>query len=363
MVTSTDLRGGGGGDVFWSGVVMLSGWCRFVLFIRYVGVDISPLALDEARRRTSGGKGGKGGKGGQGGRASGDCTYRFLEGDMSDPTLPDQIAAQVRLMEAARAAPQNSLSAPPPPPPRPQQPKKHGGGKPSPAVATAGRPTPAAATVSSEGSGGASAGGASSKGAMFDVVACQFALHYSCGDAALVGHLLSNVAWALKPGGVLIATLVDSRALLHYRGSLGHASAAPPVGERSEHNPGGGGGGGGGDEEKENRPTIGEPLDEPLDEPTGRAPGCGPNGGDHTGRSGGGVLHRAAATGEGGRPLKDPCLKSPGQGRPVRLPPSLLDVAARTEADRQRRDDAEVTLPTRPDPARVDTNTDLLPPL
>jgi hypothetical protein len=127
--------------------------------------------------------------------------------------------------------------------------------------------------------------------------------------------------------------------------------------------PSGGGGGGGGDEEKENRPTIGEPLDEPLDEPTGRAPGCGPNGGDHTGRSGGGVLHRAAATGEGGRPLKDPCLKSPGQGRPVRLPPSLLDVAARTEADRQRRDDAEVTLPTRPDPARVDTNTDLLPPL
>lgn len=48
----------------------------------------------------------------------------------------------------------------------------------------------------------------------FDIVSCQFAMHYAFEDEARVRRLLENVADRLKPGGFFIGTTVDSNVLV-----------------------------------------------------------------------------------------------------------------------------------------------------
>jgi hypothetical protein len=49
---------------------------------------------------------------------------------------------------------------------------------------------------------------------LFDVVAIQFALHYACSDEARLLRTLNLCASSLKEGGVVLATIIDSRALV-----------------------------------------------------------------------------------------------------------------------------------------------------
>ena len=48
----------------------------------------------------------------------------------------------------------------------------------------------------------------------FDIVACQFALHYACSSPQCLEGLLSNVSDALHPGGVFIGTTLDSNEIV-----------------------------------------------------------------------------------------------------------------------------------------------------
>jgi len=48
----------------------------------------------------------------------------------------------------------------------------------------------------------------------FDVVSCQFAVHYAFEDRKKVRRLLLNVSKRLKPGGVFIGTLPDANVLV-----------------------------------------------------------------------------------------------------------------------------------------------------
>ncbi|OSX74444.1 hypothetical protein BU14_0289s0023 [Porphyra umbilicalis] len=48
----------------------------------------------------------------------------------------------------------------------------------------------------------------------FDVVSCQFAVHYAFENEERVRRMLSNVAGALKPGGFFIGTTPDSSVLV-----------------------------------------------------------------------------------------------------------------------------------------------------
>ena len=52
----------------------------------------------------------------------------------------------------------------------------------------------------------------------FDVVSCQFAMHYSFETEARAKDFLGNVAYKLRPGGHFIATTPDARVL--YRNAL-----------------------------------------------------------------------------------------------------------------------------------------------
>lgn len=49
---------------------------------------------------------------------------------------------------------------------------------------------------------------------MFDVVSCQFAIHYAFESEARVRVLMKNVTDRLKPGGFFIGTTVDSNVLV-----------------------------------------------------------------------------------------------------------------------------------------------------
>ena len=48
----------------------------------------------------------------------------------------------------------------------------------------------------------------------FDLVSCQFALHYSCESADTASQFLWNVSERLLPGGHFIATFPDSERLM-----------------------------------------------------------------------------------------------------------------------------------------------------
>lgn len=48
----------------------------------------------------------------------------------------------------------------------------------------------------------------------FDLVSCQFALHYLFGSAAKALRMLRNVSEALRPGGIFIGTLPDAEHLV-----------------------------------------------------------------------------------------------------------------------------------------------------
>lgn len=50
----------------------------------------------------------------------------------------------------------------------------------------------------------------------FDVVSCQFALHYAFGRSAAVQALFENVSRSLKPGGVFICTFPDFDRVVNY---------------------------------------------------------------------------------------------------------------------------------------------------
>lgn len=47
----------------------------------------------------------------------------------------------------------------------------------------------------------------------FDVVSCQFAVHYFFANATRLERLATNVAWLCKPGGVFIGTCFDGTRL------------------------------------------------------------------------------------------------------------------------------------------------------
>lgn len=49
---------------------------------------------------------------------------------------------------------------------------------------------------------------------MFDVVSCQFAMHYAFESEERVRHLLKNVTDRLKPGGFFIGTTTDANVLV-----------------------------------------------------------------------------------------------------------------------------------------------------
>ncbi len=49
---------------------------------------------------------------------------------------------------------------------------------------------------------------------MFDVVSCQFAMHYAFESEGRVRHLLKNVTDRLKPGGFFIGTTTDANVLV-----------------------------------------------------------------------------------------------------------------------------------------------------
>mmetsp|Transcript_8331 Transcript_8331/g.25042 ORF Transcript_8331/g.25042 Transcript_8331/m.25042 type:complete len:266 (+) Transcript_8331:260-1057(+) len=48
----------------------------------------------------------------------------------------------------------------------------------------------------------------------FDIVSCQFAMHYAFEDESRVRRLLENVTDKLKPGGFFIGTTIDSNVLV-----------------------------------------------------------------------------------------------------------------------------------------------------
>jgi len=51
--------------------------------------------------------------------------------------------------------------------------------------------------------------------APFDVVSCQFALHYAFREAGMAKLALRNVAAMLRPGGLFVGTTTDSAVLAH----------------------------------------------------------------------------------------------------------------------------------------------------
>lgn len=55
----------------------------------------------------------------------------------------------------------------------------------------------------------------------FDMVSCQFSMHYGFKDEQHVRAFLENVVDALRPGGVFIGTTVDDRNLLEHRRKRG----------------------------------------------------------------------------------------------------------------------------------------------
>uniref|UniRef100_A0A915EQY8 mRNA cap guanine-N(7) methyltransferase n=1 Tax=Ditylenchus dipsaci TaxID=166011 RepID=A0A915EQY8_9BILA len=50
----------------------------------------------------------------------------------------------------------------------------------------------------------------------FDIVSCQFALHYSFASEQSARRLLSNAADALRPGGYFIGTLPDGSSIMNF---------------------------------------------------------------------------------------------------------------------------------------------------
>lgn len=50
----------------------------------------------------------------------------------------------------------------------------------------------------------------------FDMVSCQFALHYSFESEAKARRLLQNASDRLKPGGTFVGTIPDANVLLRY---------------------------------------------------------------------------------------------------------------------------------------------------
>lgn len=57
----------------------------------------------------------------------------------------------------------------------------------------------------------------------FDVVSCQFALHYSFGSEREARTFIQNVALSLRPGGRFIGTIVDSDYITNSKQHLGNA--------------------------------------------------------------------------------------------------------------------------------------------
>ena len=56
----------------------------------------------------------------------------------------------------------------------------------------------------------------------FDLVSCQFALHYSFESQSQVEQMLANVSSNLVPGGLFIGTTVDSESIIKRLSTAGH---------------------------------------------------------------------------------------------------------------------------------------------
>jgi len=77
-------------------------------------------------------------------------------------------------------------------------------------------------------------------GAAFDLVSCQFALHYAFSSERRARRALQNVAAALRPGGHFLGTTADADVLvkkLRAQAGLRLANVRPPRAPRCAHAP------------------------------------------------------------------------------------------------------------------------------
>ena len=64
---------------------------------------------------------------------------------------------------------------------------------------------------------------------MFDIISCQFAMHYMFEEESWIRTFLTNIRKFLMPGGYFIATLCDGNAIVRTVRNCGHKEGSEMV--------------------------------------------------------------------------------------------------------------------------------------